>query len=59
MTFSYCIINILDLYHTSLSENKIYKIKIKTLLKYPNKKEANKNSKLVKRIANPILIFRI
>jgi len=52
MTFSYCIINILDLYHTSLSENKIYKIKIKTLLKYPNKKEANKNSKLVKRIAN-------
>ncbi|KYN19178.1 Major royal jelly protein 5 [Trachymyrmex cornetzi] len=45
----------LNLYYASISGNKIYKIKIKTLLKCPNKKEANKNSKLVKRIANPIL----
>ncbi|KAG5322750.1 MRJP1 protein, partial [Acromyrmex heyeri] len=44
-----------DLYYASLSKNKIYKVKIKMLLKCPNKKEANKNSKLVKRIANPIL----
>ncbi|XP_018310275.1 major royal jelly protein 3 [Mycetomoellerius zeteki] len=44
-----------DLYYASLSGNEIYKIKIKTLLKCPNKEEANKNSKLVKRIANPIL----
>lgn len=55
MIFSHCIKNILDLYYASLSGNEIYKIKIKTLLKCPNKEEANKNSKLVKRIANPIL----
>jgi len=37
----------LKLYFAPVSGGKIYKIKIKTLLEYPNKEKANKETKLV------------
>lgn len=44
--------NILDLYFAAVSGNKIYKIKIKYLLKCPNEKEANKQTRLVKKLSS-------
>ncbi|KYQ55036.1 Major royal jelly protein 3 [Trachymyrmex zeteki] len=41
-----------DLYFAAVSGNKIYKIKIKYLLKCPNEKEANKQTRLVKKLSS-------
>ncbi|XP_011706696.1 PREDICTED: uncharacterized protein LOC105461880, partial [Wasmannia auropunctata] len=40
------LLNVPDVYYAPLSGKEIYKIKMKTLLECPNKKKANKQSKL-------------
>ncbi|XP_018343196.1 PREDICTED: major royal jelly protein 1-like [Trachymyrmex septentrionalis] len=41
-----------EFYYASISGKEIYKIKIKTLMECPNKEEANKQTKLVKKLSN-------
>ncbi|XP_018363991.1 PREDICTED: major royal jelly protein 1-like [Trachymyrmex cornetzi] len=44
-----------ELYYAPVSRKEIYKIKIKTLMECPNKEEANKQTKLVKKLSNQVV----
>lgn len=50
--FHISFIIILDFYYAPLSGKEIYKISVKTLLKCPNKKEANKQTELVIKLSS-------
>ena len=50
-------LNILELYYVPISGKGIYKIKIETLLKCPNKEEANKQSKLVTKLSSQTAVI--
>ncbi|KAG5347378.1 MRJP4 protein, partial [Acromyrmex charruanus] len=41
-----------DFYFAAISGKEIYKIKIKNLLKYPNKEKANKQTQLIKKLSS-------
>ncbi|XP_018401315.1 PREDICTED: major royal jelly protein 3-like [Cyphomyrmex costatus] len=46
-----------ELYYVPISGKKIYKIKMETLLKCPNKEEANKQSKLVTKLSSQTAVI--
>ena len=55
--FCFFLLNILELYYVPISGKGIYKIKIETLLKCPNKEEANKQSKLVTKLTSQTAVI--